>query len=150
LIINTDLKDAGVLWHLLVRPKAVGGTIWSICHSEPRVGSFISLQIADGVVKDCLMAAAQTFFDSGCIQVAGLHPHGGRDVLTTLQTYFVPPIHVAYPFLDELYLPTRTDDLRGASRGEPAGTPSAQFRLILSRIIAKEILDHLFIAKALA
>jgi hypothetical protein len=91
LIINTDLKDAGVLWHLLVRPKAVGGTIWSICHSEPRVGSFISLQIADGVVKDCLMAAAQTFFDSGCIQVAGLHPDGGRDVLTTLETYFVPP-----------------------------------------------------------
>jgi hypothetical protein len=150
LIINTDLKDAGILWHLLVRPKAVGGTIWSICHSEPRLGSFISLQVTDGVVKDCLMAAAQTFFDSGCIQVAGLHPDGRRDVLTTLETYFVPPIHVAYPFLDELYLPTRTDDIRGASRGEPGRHSICTLTLMLSRIIAKEILDHLFNAKALA
>ena len=67
------------------------GTIWPICHSEPRVGSFIGLQIADGIVKDCLVIAAQTLFDSGCIQVADLHPDDGCDVLAMLETYFVPP-----------------------------------------------------------
>jgi hypothetical protein len=104
LIFGVDREGVDILWHQLVWAEAVRGATWPICHSEPRVSSLSCLQIADGVVKDRLMIAAQAFFDRSSVQVTGLHPNDGCDVLAMLEANLVTCIYSGHPFLDELYL----------------------------------------------
>src|SRR4051794_15132088 len=99
--------------------EAVRGATWPIRHPKPSVGFFLSLQVADCIIKNSLMVSAQAFLDRGGLQITGLHPDNGREVLTVLEAYAVTCIYFAHPFPDELYLLAGVDNLlRGAPLDE--------------------------------
>src|SRR5271155_537261 len=58
LIFGVDREGAVILWRHLVWAEAVRGATWPIRHPKPSVGFFVSLQVADRIVKNGLMVSA--------------------------------------------------------------------------------------------
>src|SRR5271154_5521209 len=58
LIFGVDSEGADILLHQLVWAEAVRGATWPIRHPKPSVGFFVSLQVADCIVKNSLMVSA--------------------------------------------------------------------------------------------
>ena len=59
LIVSTNGEGFSILRSQLVRPEAIGRATGPICHLESSVGLFLSLQVADCIVKNGLVVLSR-------------------------------------------------------------------------------------------